>query len=359
MNRPHFQEKVFLFLLALITLAFGWLLLPFSGAIFWAFILALLFSPVFHRLREKLHGKSTPAALLTLVFCLLIAILPLSLIALSLLEEGETLYRKILTGEIDLNRLFTDLHNRLPEWAKPFLQSLGIDNLNDIQQKITASLVQAGHFIAGKAFFIGQNLFELAAAFAIMLYLLFFLLRDGQKLAAAVRQAIPLNETRKAALLERFTGVIRATVKGNLIVALLQGSLGGFIFWALDLQAPILWGAVMAFLSLFPAGAGVVWLPAALYLLFTGAIMKGVILIAFCAIVIGLADNLLRPLLVGKDTRMPDYLVLLSTLSGLSLFGLNGFIIGPVIAALFITAWELFSDEKAKAAGAKTDNPET
>lgn len=350
MNRSLLQEKIFLFLLALITLAFGWLMRPFAGAIFWAFILALLFSPVFHRIREKLHGKSTPAALVTLILCLLIAIFPLSLIGFSLLEEGEMLYRKILTGEIDFNRLFTDIHARLPEWAVRLLQTVGIGNLNDIQQKITESLVQAGRFIAGKAFFIGQNLFELAVAFIIMLYLLFFLLRDGNKLASAISRAIPLNENRKTVLLERFTGVIRATVKGNLIVALMQGSLGGLIFWLLGIQAPVLWGAVMAFLSLFPAGAGVVWLPAALYLLFTGAILKGIILIAFCAVVIGLADNLLRPLLVGKDTRMPDYLVLLSTMGGLSLFGLNGFIIGPVIAALFITAWNLFSDEKAKAA---------
>jgi predicted PurR-regulated permease PerM len=100
----------------------------------------------------------------------------------------------------------------------------------------------------------------------------------------------------------------------------------------------------MAFLSLFPAGSSIIWLPAAIYLLATGAILQGLILIVFGAVVIGLADNLLRPILVGKDTQMPDYVVLISTLSGLSLFGLNGFVIGPVIAALFITSWRMFSD---------------
>ncbi|MCM1512472.1 MAG: AI-2E family transporter [Oxalobacter formigenes] len=355
MNHPRLQEKIFLSLLALITLAFFWLLLPFSGAILWAFILALLFSPLFDRIREKLHGKNTLAALLTLAACLLIAILPLILIGISLLEEGEILCKKILAGEIDFSRLFAEIHASLPEWAAALLETLGLGNIGDIQQKLTASLIEASRFIAGKALFIGQNLFGFAAAFAVMLYLLFFFLRDGRKLAAAIRRAIPLNENRKTALLERFTAVIRAAVKGNLIVALLQGALGGLIFWLINIQAPVLWGAVMAFLSLFPAGAGIIWLPAALYLFFTGAILKGVILFAFCAVVIGLADNLLRPLLVGKDTRMPDYLVLLSTLSGLSLFGLNGFVIGPVIAALFITAWNLFSDASAK----KTDTPQT
>lgn len=357
MNHPLFQERIFLLLLAAITLAFIWLLTPFSGAILWAFILALLFSPVFNRIQEKLRGKSTLAALFTVILCLIIAVLPTSLIGLLLLEEVEMLYRKILTGQITFDRLFISLYASLPDWAVSFLQSIGI---SDLQKEMTESLRQASRFIAGKALFIGQNLFEYAFAFVIMLYLLFFFLRDGKKLAAGIRQAIPLSENRKNTLLDRFTNAIRATVKGNLIVALLQGSLGGFVFWLLGIQTPVLWGTVMAFLSLSPTGAGIVWLPAAIYLLFTGAILKGIILLAiFCTITIGLADNLMRPLLREKDTQMPDYLVLLSTLSGLSLFGLNGFVIGPVIAALFITSWKLFSDEKAQTAAQKTDTPQT
>ena len=129
-----------------------------------------------------------------------------------------------------------------------------------------------------------------------------------------------------------------------LAVAMAQGALGGLIFWALDLNAPVLWGVVRAFLSLLPAlGAAVVWLPMAVYLLISGQLMQGAVLIAFGVLVIGLVDNLLRPMLVGKDTKMPDYLVLLSTLGGISLFGLHGFVIGPVIAAMFIAAWELAS----------------
>ena len=345
MNHPLFQKRIFLLLLVASTLAFIRLLLPFSGAILWAFILALLFFPVFNSIQEKLHGKSTPAALLTLVLCLVIAILPLSLIGLLFLEESEMIYREILAGDLTFNRLFTALYTHLPKWAIHFLQSIGI---NDLQQEMIESLRQTSRFIAGQAFFIGQNLFEYAFAFIVMLYLLFFFLRDGKKLAAVICRAIPLCETRKNILLDRFTSAIRATVKGNLLVALLQGGLGGFVFGLLGIRTPVIWGTIMAVLSLSPTGAGIIWLPAALYLLFTGAILKGLILlIIFFTITIGLADNLMRPLLREKDTRMPDYLVLLSTLSGLSLFGLNGFVIGPVIAALFVTTWELFSDEKA------------
>jgi predicted PurR-regulated permease PerM len=179
-----------------------------------------------------------------------------------------------------------------------------------------------------------------------MLYLLFFLLRDGAALGARIGRAIPLETEHKRQLVTKFTTVIRATVKGNIVVAASQGALGGLIFWILGIQGPVLWGVLMAFLSLLPAvGAGLIWLPVAIYFLATGAVWQGVVLIAYGIGVIGLVDNVLRPILVGKDTKMPDYVVLISTLGGLALFGLTGFVIGPVIAALFMATWDLFSPE--------------
>ena len=134
-------------------------------------------------------------------------------------------------------------------------------------------------------------------------------------------------------------------------MALLQGALGGLIFWFLGIGAPLLWGVVMAFLSLLPAiGAALVWMPVAVYLLATGAVWQGVVLILYGMLVIGLVDNFLRPILVGKDTKMPDYVVLISTLGGIATFGLNGFVIGPVIAAMFIAAWDLFSESRRQEA---------
>ena len=177
-----------------------------------------------------------------------------------------------------------------------------------------------------------------------MLYLLFFLLRDGATLSTRIRDAIPLSAGHKRHLFKKFTTVIRATVKGNVAVAAMQGALGGLAFWFLDIQGALLWAVLMAFLSLLPAiGAAVVWLPVAIYFLVTGAIWQGVALIVFGVLVIGLVDNVLRPILVGKDTQMPDYVVLISTLGGMALFGLNGFVIGPAVAALFIACWDLFS----------------
>ena len=168
------------------------------------------------------------------------------------------------------------------------------------------------------------------------------MLRDGTQLAARIRDAIPLNRDHKTQLLSKFTTVIKATVKGNLAVAAAQGALGGLIFWILDIDAPVLWGVLMAFLSLLPAvGAGLIWGPVAIYFLATGSWGQGLILTAYGVLVIGLVDNILRPLLVGKDTKMPDYVVLISTLGGMSLFGLTGFVVGPAIAALFMAIWEI------------------
>jgi predicted PurR-regulated permease PerM len=179
-------------------------------------------------------------------------------------------------------------------------------------------------------------------SFGVMLYLLFFLLRDGPQISRLIMRAIPLSEPQKQHLLRKFTTVARATVKGNIAVAAVQGALGGLIFWILGIQGAQLWGVLMAFLSLVPAvGGALVWGPVAIYFLLTGDIGKGSILTGFCVVVIGTVDNVLRPILVGKDTRMPDWVVLISTLGGMALFGINGFVIGPLIAALFIASWDL------------------
>ena len=206
---------------------------------------------------------------------------------------------------------------------------------------------EAGKLIAGKAVELGQNTLGFVVSFGIMLYLLFFLLRDGTRLAQRVRNAIPMEREHKQALADKFATVIRATVKGNLVVACAQGALGGLIFWILDIQGAVLWGVLMAFLSLLPAvGASLIWGPVSIYFMATGSVTQGLVLATYGVVVIGLVDNILRPILVGKDTKLPDYIVLITTLGGMSIFGLTGFVIGPAIAALFIACWEIFSPQQ-------------
>ncbi|CAN5733947.1 AI-2E family transporter [soil metagenome] len=352
-SSPILANRAFLLLVALVSVAFLFVLAPFSGAIFWGAIIALLFRPLFLWMLPRLRARRTWAALATLALVLLLVILPVALIVALLIQEASATYQRVQSGEFNLASYFQQVYNLLPDWARGVLDRAGLSNFALLQQKITAAMGRGSQMIATQVLSIGQSTFDFVVSFFVMLYLVFFLIRDGAALSARIMQAVPLDADIKAELLAKFLTVVRATVKGNVLVAMLQGALGGLIFWFLDVHSPVLWGTLMAFLSLLPAlGAALVWIPVALYFLATGAIIKAVILTAAGVLVIGLVDNLLRPVLVGKDTQMPDYLVLISTLGGMALFGLNGFVIGPVVAAMFIAVWELFTEARLPGATA-------
>ncbi|SHL51900.1 Predicted PurR-regulated permease PerM [Nitrosospira sp. Nsp11] len=347
MNSVELQQKTFLLLLVFVTVAFGWILLPFYGAVFWGSVLAIIFTPFHRRLLVVMNQRQNLAALTTLLLCLIIVILPVTIMTISLLQEGSIVYQGIRSGQLNFGAYFQQIMGAMPPWVTNVLDRLGLTNISELQDMLSTGALQGSQFIAMHALSIGQNAFEFVISFGIMLYLLFFLLRDGAALSIRIKQAIPLSMEHKRHLFSKFTTVIRATVKGNVVVAAAQGTLGGIMFSFLGIQGALLWGFVMAFLSLLPAvGAGLIWVPVAIYFLFTGAVWQGVTLIAFGVLVIGLVDNILRPILVGRDTKIPDYVILISTLGGMVLFGLNGFVIGPVIAALFIAAWDLFSASK-------------
>ncbi len=336
--------RTFVLLLVVVTIAFGWLLWPFYGAVFWGTILAILFAPLQRRLVARIGGRRNLAALITLLLVLLLVILPLVVISGSLVSEGANLYQSIKSGQINFGAYFQQAMDALPPSVHALLARFDLADIASLQDKLTAGAMQASQFLATQALNIGQDTFQFVVSFGIMLYLLFFLLRDGPQLSARLRRAVPLSDMHKQHLFRKFTTVVRATVKGNVAVAAAQGALGGIIFSILSIQGALLWGVIMAFLSLLPAiGAGLIWAPVAVYFLLTGAVVKGAVLIAFGVLVIGMVDNVLRPILVGKDTKMPDYVILISTLGGMALFGLNGFVIGPLIAALFMASWDLFS----------------
>jgi predicted PurR-regulated permease PerM len=344
MNQYTLQQKVFLWLLVIVTIAFGWILLPYAGAVFWGMVLAILFIPVHRRLLRATNQKHNLSALLTLLAIVVMVIIPVGLITASLVQQAAGLYDMVKSGHVDFGRYFSQIIQALPNWLVGLLERFDLTSMASLQQKLTSFASETSQVAAKYAINVASNTFDFLVSLTIMLYLLFFLLRDGHALAGRIRTAVPLSRTYKQRLFSNFTTVIRATVKGNVLVAIAQGALGGMIFWFLDVQAPLLWAVVMAFLSLLPAiGAALVWAPVAVYFLVTGAVWQGVVLIAFGTFVIGLVDNFLRPVLVGKDTRMPDYVVLLSTVGGMALFGLNGFVIGPVVAALFIASWDLFA----------------
>ncbi|WP_167471196.1 AI-2E family transporter [Cupriavidus lacunae] len=338
--------KGFHVLLFTVSLAFIWILLPFFSAIFWGTILAIIFQPLQRRLTVRFGNRSNLAALTTLALCVLMVIIPVGLMVGTLAQEVVFAYDQIKTGQWDFGLYFRTAVEALPASVQHLLGNFGVADMEGVQAKLTEGAARISQFLATRAVAIGQNTLQFAIGLGIMLYLVFFLLRDGLIISRRIRDSVPLDDAHKRKLLGRFITVVRATVKGNIAVAVVQGVLGSLVFLILGIKGVLLWGTLMALLSLLPAvGSALVWGPAAVYFLLAGPLWKAIVLVLFGTLVIGAVDNVLRPLLVGKDTKLPDWMVLISTLGGLSVFGINGFVIGPLIAALFISCWDISAEE--------------
>lgn len=348
MNRQNnnLQHGFFFLLLLLATLAFLNIIEGLLQPIFWAAVLAIIFRPMMREWKETLGNRQSLAAVLTLITIILIVIIPLFLVGFALSNEVIAIYGDFTSGRINLQEPLDFIERSLPIIAE-YMDRFGLDTTR-MQEGLSGAAMTVSQFLATKALAFGQNALRIGALFFIMLYLLFFFLRDGDKIVDIFIQVLPLGNERERRLFGKFAEVSRATIKGTLVVGVVQGGLGALIFWILGISAPIFWGVLMAILSLLPAvGAAIIWFPAAIILLVTGSIIKGIILIVFGVVVISLVDNLLRPILVGRDTKLPDYLILLATLGGLTVFGISGFVIGPIIAALFVVVWEMFREDYA------------
>ncbi len=350
MDHPEASKKrvewgFLITLLVIVSLGFAVLVEPFFGAIVWGVVVAVLFRPVYEQLLDYLPGRTNLAAVITLVLILLLVVVPTILLGMALAQEAASLYVRVQDGEIDFGAVFEAFERSLPHWMQVQLAAYGYNDFASIRAEIEQSISAILEFLVTWSLSVGQGAFQFLLSLGVMMYLTFFLLRDGRELAERIEQIIPLSEENRQILKEKFLVVIRATIKGSLIIAIIQGSLGGLVFWALDIRGALLWAVLMGIFSLIPAiGTGFVWLPVALFLFITGDIWQGVVLILCGIFVISMVDNLVRPTLVGRDTRMPDYVVLISTLGGLQLFGINGIVIGPLVAALFIALWSIFSD---------------
>lgn len=338
------ETRTFLLFLFIVTIGFLLMLKPFFGAIFWACALAVIFYPLQQKLLHRWPGRRNLAALTTLVLCIFAVILPMIIVVSSVLNEGLDIYDKLQSGEINMGQYMERIQNASPK-LQGLLHRLGV-NLESLKSDAINTAMAGGKFLAQHTFTIGENAFEFIMNLALMLYITFFMLRDGNKLLDLMIRALPLEDSRERMLFALFAEVTRATIKGNIVIAMVQGFIGGVTLAILDVHGAILWGVLMALASLIPSiGSALVWIPIALYLLGTGETTSAMILVGIGAGVIGLVDNLLRPVLVGRDTKLPDYLVLLSTLGGIALFGINGFVIGPLVAAVFLAFWGIFIRE--------------
>lgn len=344
------EDGAFIALVLLVTLAFAWLAMPFFGAILWGVVAAILFGPLNRALTHRLGGRKNLASALTLLLILTLVIAPAIMLGFALVQEASVLFQQFETGEIDFATLFVRLHSSLPQWARDLLGRSGVTDFEAARDMLASGIANGLEGIAARVLTLGQGAFRFLASLGVMLYLTFFLLRDGDTLGRRIVRTIPLRPSQREELMRHFVVVIRATIKGSIVIAILQGIIGGIIFSFLGIEGALLWGVLMGVFSLVPAvGTGIIWVPVAIYLLVTGAVWQGLVLTFMGVFVIGMVDNLLRPILVGHDTRMPDFVVLISTLAGLELLGLNGFIIGPIIAALFIAVWQLVEQSRSNA----------
>lgn len=334
------QRITFFGLIIATSALFIWLLRDLVLPLFWAVVFAILLYPLFTRITHWLGGYSAIAALLTIALLLIVLFVPLYFLGIAISNQAIDFYLSLAEHNFSPQQMLADV---------PYLSETLTGFLGDSQSLAghARELVQStSAWVATQAFSIGSTTLSFVLKLALALYVLFFLLKDGKRLGTYLLRIIPLGDDKERMLYERFASTTRAIIKGTVIVAIVQGAVGGALFAIAGIPSPMLWGVAMALAALIPAlGAGIIWAPAGIILLLLGNLPGALIVLGGGALIVGLIDNILRPVLVGRDTEMPDALILLAILGGIASFGLAGIIIGPVIAALFLSVWDLFTRE--------------
>jgi predicted PurR-regulated permease PerM len=340
-NSEKFRRVVLLLMVVAISIVFVYMIRNYLKALFLAVVFSGMAYPLYRWIRDKLNGKQALASILTLLILILLVLLPLSGFLGIVAAQAVELTQEVIPWVQDKIKNPSEIHFALPSWV-PFQ-----DKLQPYTKQIASKLGEAAGMIGSFLFnSISAGTRGTATFFLnlfIMLYAMFFFLMRGDVMRGSFLEFSPLTDEDKALLLNKGMSVARATIKGTLVIGIVQGALGGIGFAVVGIKGAAFWGTIMAVMSIIPAvGTALVWIPAVIYLLLTGQIGLGIALLLWCALAVGSVDNLLRPRLVGNDTEMPDLLILLSTLGGLSMFGAVGLIIGPVIAGLFMTVWEIY-----------------
>ncbi|UIP07550.1 AI-2E family transporter [Erythrobacter sp. SDW2] len=341
----------FLLFLVLVTGGLALVAWPFIAPLLWATLAAIMFQPLYNWFKIKRPdspNQSALAALLVITFAILV---PALWIGAIVVEQAALLVVAFQEGEIDVAAWFTQIFNALPEQLRGALRSQGLGNFAMVQGRLQDLVTESAGLIASRAVAIGGSALSWFLAFGVGLYVTFFLLRDGRTIGRTVVRALPLERSIADRLAERFLAIVRATVKGSGVVALVQGVLGAITFWIVGMPSVALFGVLMGIFSLLPAvGPAIVWVPAAIWLLATGAIWQGVVVIISGVAVIGMVDNALRPILVGRDTGIPDWVILVTTLGGIATVGMSGIVVGPLVAGLFLAGWSILTEQRAEAA---------
>jgi len=339
----NLSHVVFYIFLAMITALFLYVMSPFFYPIFWAAVIAGTFSPLYAALNRKRNRPNLNASV-SLAMIILLLILPMFILGTLVFKESSQIYARISAeGTEDIQERIGNVIETVRK--NPLMRQFNINERN-VTKKLSDLASTATKFIFDSLKNWTQNIILFLIMFAIMIYVLFYFIRDGGKFIRSCAVICPLGEAKTLMLYEKFVSTTRATLKNMLILGGLQGLLGGILFWITDIEAPLIWGLIMVLAALLPTGSAIIWGPAGIIMLITGHTWEGVLLLAGGTLIIGTVDNLLRPLLVGKEIQMHPVMIFLSTLGGLSIFGFAGFIIGPVIASLFTAFWDIFGEQK-------------
>lgn len=339
--KPETISRFFLVVLVLgISAVFLTMIKGFLMTLLLAGIFTSLAQPLFKRLTKLFGQRKRVGAVATLLVIVLVIIVPLGglvgIVTAQAIKVGNSVSPWVQKKLANPDDLVVWLQ------GQPFYET--------VQPYEDDILTKAGEIVGALSRFLINNLSNATTGtvtffflLSIMLYTMFFFLIDGRKLLDRILYYLPLGAEDEERLMAKFSSVTRATLKGTAVIGLLQGGLAGLALFVVGVDSAVFWGTLMVVLSIIPGiGTGLVWVPAAIILLAGGHLGKGVFLFIFCGLIVGSLDNFLRPRLVGKDTQMPDLLILLGTLGGIMLFGILGFIIGPIVAALFVTAWEIY-----------------
>ncbi|WP_338241768.1 AI-2E family transporter [Aurantiacibacter hainanensis] len=349
-HKQTLERGGFLVFLALVSLALLAIIWPFAAPMLWAALAAIMFQPLYRRIRDLLGGHESTAAGLTLLVITIAVIIPAFILGTMVVEEAIGLLNAFREGEVDITEWPAQVIGALPENLRAPLAADGWTDFAVLQTRAQEFVEASLGLIAQQAVAIGGGVFGFVLAFGVGLYITYFLLRDGGRLGPQVIAALPMEQSLAQRMGDKFLSIVRATIKGSVVVGLVQGALGTVTFMIVGVPSALLFGVLMAIFSLLPAlGPAIVWAPVAIYLLATGAIWEGVVVIVSGVAVIGMADNVLRPILVGRDTGIPDWIILISTLGGIAAMGLSGIVVGPLVAGLFLAAWSALAEQRGVA----------
>lgn len=350
-HQPHrteeLQQASFLIILAVVSLLMAVIVWPFAQPLLWAALAAIMFQPLYRWNLRNLRGRRNPAAGLSLLVIFFVVMVPALWIATLVAEQAVVLFATLQQQPLDLAALFDQVYIMLPQVARDAVDRSGWANVEMIQTRLQDLLTQSAGVIAGQAVSIGSGALSFFLSFGVALYVMFFLLRDGERIGRIVLRAVPVERSIADRLVERFLGIVRATIKGTGVVALVQGALGTVTLMIAGVPSALLFGVIMAIFALVPViGSGAVWVPAGLWLLISGATWQGVFVLLTGFFIISSADNVLRPILVGRDTGIPDWIILVTTLGGISLVGFSGIVLGPLVAGLFLASWSILREQR-------------